>query len=427
MTASLLTSRPENPVRRGPVLLALHGSEPTAAPIAFARQLAQRLGVGLEVVSVAETLRMYGSELGVGMAPVPVMYEDFTPILGEMVRRKLRDACGDDNWRLTIRTGHPARAIADLAGEVNATMIIVGAAPHRVLRHEVSGVRALQVLRRAPCPVLSVAPDATGLPGIVVAATDFSPASIRAAEAALLTLGDGGTFILAHVPLPVPLRQPVANHTGALYGVDIGNVFERLRAELRPFLPPGATLETRQLNGTVASELLELARAVNADLITVGMHSRNVVERFFVGSVATTVMHGAACSVLASPDPSAAETVRLKLRLTDSAVSENSGEWAGVLASASARSAGRLVTLEEDDPAIGAQIQASGFVLMGIDYDKRTKRVDVMLGRSSGPGAHLTRTIDNVDTIAFKAGPAGRDQAIEIQHGYGRTLVIFDQ
>jgi hypothetical protein len=177
----------------------------------------------------------------------------------------------------------------------------------------------------------------------------------------------------------------------------------------------------------VATELLELASEVNADLITVGRHSRNVVERFFVGSVATTVMHGAACSVLASPDPSAAETIRLKLRLTDSAVSDNSGEWAGVLAAASARSAGRQVTLEEDDPAIGAQIQASGFVLMGIDYDKRTKRVDVMLGRSSGPGPHLTRTIDNVGTIAFKADPAGRDQAIEIQHGNGRTLLVFEQ
>jgi hypothetical protein len=166
---------------------------------------------------------------------------------------------------------------------------------------------------------------------------------------------------------------------------------------------------------------------MDADLVTVGSHSRNVVERFFVGSVATTILHGAVCSVLASPDPSAAERVRLHLRLADSAVTEVPIEWAEVLRAASARNAGRAVLLEEDDPSIGSQVQASGFVLSGIDYDHATKRVDLMLGRPNGQGNHLTRMIEGVDEIGFAAGADGRDQAIEIQHGRGRTLVFFEQ
>jgi nucleotide-binding universal stress UspA family protein len=423
---SLLTSKPDNPVRRGPVLLAIHGNESTAATITFARRLAQRLDTRVEVLTVFEPTRLYGSELGIGLASVPLPYEDVAPVQEELVRRKLREAYGNADWRLTSRYGQPGREIARFAEEVNATMIIVGASPHRTLRHEVSGVRALQVLRRAPCPVLSVAAEAASLPRTVVAAVDFSPASIRAAEAALLALSDGGTCILAHVPPPVSFSRPIADRDGALFGVDLGDAFERLRTELRPFVPPDATLETRQLEGSVATELLELASAVNADLVTVGVHSRNVVERFFVGSVATTLIHGASCSVLASPEPSATETVRLALRLTDSAVSEKPTDWADVLRAASARYAGRRVTLEEDDPGIGSQVQASGFVLNGIDYDAVTKRVDVMLGRGSGPGDHLARMIEGADAIGITAAPDGRDQAIEITHGKGRTVVYFE-
>jgi hypothetical protein len=39
----LLTSTPENPASRGPVVLALHGTETSTAPIVFANRIAQRL------------------------------------------------------------------------------------------------------------------------------------------------------------------------------------------------------------------------------------------------------------------------------------------------------------------------------------------------------------------------------------------------
>jgi nucleotide-binding universal stress UspA family protein len=261
----------------------------------------------------------------------------------------------------------------------------------------------------------------------VIAAVDFSPASIRAAEAALLTVSDDGTVILAHVPPPMTLSRSASDRTGAPSGVDVAEAFERLRAELRPHLPPGATLETRQLEGNPATALLELASLLDADLVTIGRHSRNAIERLFVGSVATTVIHGASCSVLASPDPPGAETVRLRLRLTGIVVTEKPGDWAEVLSAASARNTGREVTLEEYDPATGPQIQASGFVLSGVDYDEGTTRVDLMLGRGNGPGDHLTRSIQGVTAIGIQTGLDGRDEAIEIRHGRGRTLVLFEK
>jgi nucleotide-binding universal stress UspA family protein len=289
-------------VRSGPVLLAIHGKEETSAPIHFAHRLARHLGVELAVVTVGEPVYSYRGELAVGIMPMAVMYDDVVRVQEELVRRRVRQICGETGWELTTRYGAPPREIARRAEEVGATLIVVAAAPHRGLGHEVSGVRALQILRHASCPVVSITSELRSLPRTIVAAVDFSPASIRAAKAALLTLDSGGRLVLAHVPLPLPIGHPVQDGEGAWFGIDVPEAFERLRDELRPFLPAKATLETRRLVGRVAGQLLALAEEIDADLLTVGKHSRNVIERLFVGSVTTTVMHAARCSVLASPE-----------------------------------------------------------------------------------------------------------------------------
>jgi nucleotide-binding universal stress UspA family protein len=418
------TGNRENPTRRGPVLLALHGSETTSAPTAIARRLAERLNVRLEVVTVAEPVRSYGTEFGLGISPLPMEF-DFAHTQEELVRRNVREVCGDANWTLSTRYGYPAREISRRAAELDASVVVVAASRHRGLREEVSGVRALQVLRHATCPVLSVSPDCSMLPMTVVAAIDFSPASVRAAEAALLAIDDGGVLILAHAPLPVPVGRTVQDDVGALFTHDVAGAFERLRGELRELLPPNVTLETRQLEGQVAPALLDLATSANAGLITLGAHDRGVIERFFIGSVATKILHAAHCNVLASPDPSASETARLRMKMSDTVALERS-EWAGVLEATSRRNVGRHVTLEEDDRSIGVKVQAAGFTLSGIVFDPMRQHVEVMLRGDDATSDHLTRTIGNADAIAINSSPAGVDRAIEIGHGRCRTLLLFD-
>lgn len=293
-----------NPVLRGPVLVALHGRESTIAPITFGSRLAERLNVALRVVTVVEPPQMYGAPPGMGMTPLSSAF-DFTPIQEEIVKRSLRDAHVEERCTLDIRHGEPTREIRLLAEEVNATFIIVAAAPHRRLRHDVAGIFASQVLRNAPCPVLSLSLDASTLPNTIVAGIDFSPSSIRSAQAALLVLDDNGTLILAHAPAP-PSAQHVHGASRARYVADVADAFSRVRDELRACAPPSITIETGHLEGRVAPALLGLAEFVGADMVTVGSHSHNIVERFFVGSVASTILHAASCTVLASPPPPAA-------------------------------------------------------------------------------------------------------------------------
>jgi hypothetical protein len=98
-----------------------------------------------------------------------------------------------------------------------------------------------------------------------------------------------------------------------------------------------------------------------------------------------------------------------------------------MLAEASERNAGRKVTVEVDDPAIGgARVQVEGFVLRGIVYDPADRRVEIMMDEGPVRSGHLTRTIEKVESITITAAPEGRDGAIEISQGRGHTVVRFD-
>ena len=308
-----------NPVRRGPILLAIHGKEPTSAAMLTAQQLAEWNELGLHVVTVVEFMHQFsGAPILPPTDPVPLAA--FTSVQTEAVRQRLAEALGGTaKWSLDVRFGSPAREIARAAHQVDATFVVVDSAPRHGALHVISGARALQIVGRSSCPVLSAAPSFAFPPSTIVAAIDFSPPSIHAARAALLFAGDGTRILLVHAPLPIRLAHVTRDTAGALFGGDPAEYLARARAELHPLLPLGVTIETRMIDGTVVRGVLALAESEHADLITVGTHGPGAMERFFVGSVAAGLLHNAARPVLVSPPPDAAEFARLELAMTGAA------------------------------------------------------------------------------------------------------------
>lgn len=408
--------------RRGPVLLAIHGGEESTAAIEAARDVAERLGVSLRVVTVGETIRMFGApDLLPATTLAPVSVE---PQL-DLVRRRVGGIVPSAlDWSVESRFGSPAREIARAARDSTASFVVVDAAPRRGLRRVVAGVRALQIVGRVPCPVLSVN-QWPGRPGVVVAATDFSPAGIGATREAIGLAAADARVILVHVPWAIPLEHAVRDQSGALLGGDPPAHFARLLAHLEPHIPPSMTVETRTVDGSVVSSILAVAEEVHADLIAVGTHGPGPVERFFVGSTAAGLVHAGLCPVLVAPPPPASEFVRLELAMTGDAMADDPGSWSGILAAASRRNAGRTVDLEVDSPEIGAQVQASGYILRGLDYDPVDGRVDIMVDNDAQGGGRLTRSIAGVRALGITARADGQDQAIEIRHDRGHTLITF--
>ena len=412
-----------NPTLHGPILLATDGTAQSGAAVVAARLLAERLDRPLEVVSVLEPQVAYGVALGGTPIYVPEVDEARQSArLAAVIDYVARYSEGPTP-AVHLRFGAVAEEIAEVARERAATLIVVGAAPHQRVNRVVAGERAVHVLRSSSVPVLSVPPGFSALPRNVVVAVDFSPASVRAAQAALLLLGKGGTLTLLHVISPL-LSDMRLRELGDRDPADaVQTLFGRLRDELRPFVPDDVTIETLVRTDNDIGGIISGAAGLGADLIAVGTHGPRLFERIFLGSVASSVLHAAPQPVLAAPPPKAGEALEIWLRITGTATSTEPADWATALDEFTRRNAGRRVAIEVDDPEIGAQMLGRG-ALMGVTYDQHDRRVEVMVGDAHRARRHLMHSLSNVESIAITADDRGASEALELRHGHGHTLVL---
>jgi len=413
-----------NPPRRGPILLATDGTGQSGASVVAARLLADHLGVPLEVVSVLEPQAGYGVALG----GTPI----FLPDVEDLRRANRADAVQGFVARFSggavpppvhIRFGAIADEIARVARERSATMIVVGAAPHQRVNRIIGGERAVHVLRAADVPVLSVPPGFAELPRNVVVAVDFAPASVRAAETALLLLADGGTLTLLHVLSPLLADAPLHETGGRGSVTAVQTFFARLANELRQSVPGRLTIETRIRTDNDIDGIVTAASSMDADLVVVGTHGPRLLERMFVGSVASSVLHAAPQAVLAVPPPPTGEAFELWHRITGTATSDQPRHWGTALDGFTHRNTGRRATVEVDDPEVGAQMLGRG-ALVGVTYDPHDRRVEIMVGDADRTRRHFMHSIPRVESIAMTTDDQSRSEVLELRHGRGHTLVL---
>lgn len=138
----------------------------------------------------------------------------------------------------------------------------------------------------------------------VLHATDFSAASRAAFGRAVdLARRDGGTLLLFHVLTPPSPFAPPGRRTPPTYLTLLASARRaaeaRLSAALARARAAGARALARMVEGGGAAEhILKAARGWPADVVVIGTHGRSGVSRFFMGSVAETVVRRAACPVL---------------------------------------------------------------------------------------------------------------------------------
>jgi nucleotide-binding universal stress UspA family protein len=192
-------------------------------------------------------------------------------------------------------------ALIDVAEEVGADLIMVGATERGTLSRTVLGTTAGRVLRTASVPVLVNRRPDSGLLRRVLMTTDLSDLSARAYQRGLAmveSLGAGDTVDVRTLLVvgdtlttPPPARQQVLR--------------EIAESNLRPFLEraspgsPGTAGKVRL--GDPATETLSEAGEWGADLVVLGTHGRGGLSRFLIGSVAESVVRQALCDVLVIP------------------------------------------------------------------------------------------------------------------------------
>lgn len=209
-----------------------------------------------------------------------------------------------------LREGKPAAEVVRAAQDLHADLVVVGTHGRSGFQRWVLGSVAETVLRRAPCPVLTVPALAPARPDAmffkrILCATDFSPASDAAvAFAASLAEEADACLLLVHV-----LDRPKDGHD-----------FEcAARARLRRALPAEARDWCRPeeivMCGKAAPEILRLAAEREAGVIVMGVHGRSLLDLMAFGSVTHQVVREAVCPVLtvrpASVDLQTAATGRV--------------------------------------------------------------------------------------------------------------------
>ncbi len=204
--------------------------------------------------------------------------------------------------RSRVDKGRAADQILQAAVEEEAGLVVVGTAGRSGLRQVFIGSVADEVLRRAPCPVLTVGPAGVHLKdfGPLLYPTDFSPAATVAwPTAEALALASGAEVVLLHVMPEVPEDPRTSSTERAKLEADYRRRAEQSVAALlaKSRLPHGR-VKTILTHGVTEEQIVNHAHTLGVRVIVMGTRGWSGLLRWTLGSAAHRVVRTAPCPVL---------------------------------------------------------------------------------------------------------------------------------
>jgi nucleotide-binding universal stress UspA family protein len=205
--------------------------------------------------------------------------------------------------RVRLAGGEPADELVRIASDLDAELIVVGSRGRHELGTAVLGSVAGELMRRAPCPVVVVPPDAAlpsdlEQPGVVC--------GVEGSER------DGNVLQLAD-----DLRRRLRGTLHAVHAFDPSSVAAGAGGVTPPLLPEldetahlrlsralresGVDAEATVVSLPPALALQRVADDAGAALIVLGCHGRGKVANVLLGSVAIQLAADAGCPVVVLP------------------------------------------------------------------------------------------------------------------------------
>jgi len=206
-----------------------------------------------------------------------------------------------------IAQGTALDAITELADELQANLLVMGARGAHFVRELLLGSTTERVLRRTRRPVLAVKQRPQGAYRRVLVPVDFSVHALAAAQTAHRWLPDA-EIILLHafeVDIEGTLRfASIAEEQIHQYRVRaredaidaMAQFIDRLSA------PPGQ-LTHLIVHGAPTLRILEHEQSLDADLIVMGKHGQSSLEELLLGSVTKHVLAYSSSDVLVAGHP----------------------------------------------------------------------------------------------------------------------------
>ena len=201
-----------------------------------------------------------------------------------------------------VDEGHAVPIILQQAATVDADLMVMGTHGVSGFDRLVLGSVAEKVLRKAPCPVLTVPPAAKAakLPyARVLCPVDFSESSLAALRFAISIAEEADAHLtVLHVGDWASEESLAVDHQ-----TTFGAGFEQqARQRLESLIPDDVRVwckpQTRVEFGKPHRQILEVVRTDGTDLIVMGVRGRNPVDLTLFGSTTNHVVRGSACPVL---------------------------------------------------------------------------------------------------------------------------------
>jgi nucleotide-binding universal stress UspA family protein len=217
--------------------------------------------------------------------------------------------------------GQPSREVAQLAQELAADLLVVGLYSDARLKHLLLGSVTEELLRRAPCPVLTVrhgvgkaAETGTSFRRVLCGA-DLRETGAEVIDYAIeLAETFSAELTLLHALEHVPEFEPGSLMQFSL--VETQTFRQAMAEEARDALRAAVPEDTRERlavrdlvkAGSAHQHILRVAREEGSELIVVGARGHSALERVLFGSTSRRVVRDAPCPVLVVRGTSAAET-----------------------------------------------------------------------------------------------------------------------
>jgi nucleotide-binding universal stress UspA family protein len=201
----------------------------------------------------------------------------------------------------------PAAALATLADEEHADVVVVGSSHRGSLGRALLGSVGEQLLRQLPCS-LAVAPrdfagSVDGPIETIGVAFDGREESLRALDQAAALAGVLG----ARLRLIAVIERPQIDESAAFAPNSLEELTAQRREELERALmeaaasiPPEVPVDTELLSGPPTAVISERCRE-DVDLLVAGSHAYGPLRRVFLGSVSTQLMRSCPCPLYVVP------------------------------------------------------------------------------------------------------------------------------
>ncbi len=287
-----------------PIDLSDASVRPLAYAAAFARWYEARLTV-LHIVPTFDPMQVRSGSLG---DPVHIVH----PMPREQVLDELRAALGAAQTAtldvtFAAEAGGTVPTIVDRAVTMPADLLVMGTHGRSGFDRFLLGSVTEKVLRKAPCPILTVPPHAPAKAPVdvtfkqILCPVDFSPSALQAFGSALdLARQAGGSVTVLHaIEWLADESRAHAHFNVQDYRQHlVEDAHARLQALIAEQPRTECAMEDVVVAGRAYREILETAAAQEADLIVMGAQGRGGVGLTLFGSTTQQVVRAATCPVL---------------------------------------------------------------------------------------------------------------------------------